>query len=186
MKVSLERLRVSVSTGRYWNEKLTTKQSRETWPSHWRWACRVRFAAGKTWLPGHKRSQITAKQYIKKCFWQHLRWKIGNALTESWFIWSALPRFTVRSGFHEVDVIGLAMLGFLDGRPPRSSFQSKWNLPLREVWTGFQAKNLVETLALPIHTVPVTLLNTTHCKIVHPVTNKWPHKWKMSQTVMLF
>ena len=39
------------------------------------------------------------------CFWKHLRQKIGNAITECWFIWSALPSRTVWSEICELDVL---------------------------------------------------------------------------------
>ena len=44
----------------------------------------VRLEAGETWLPGHKQSQITAKQYTKMCFWKHLR-------QTTWFTLAAEP-----------------------------------------------------------------------------------------------
>lgn len=37
----------------------------------------VRSQAGKEWCPGHKHSQIIAKQYLGR-----LRWETGNAATE--------------------------------------------------------------------------------------------------------
>ena len=39
-----------------------------------------------TWLPGHKLSHFTAKQYTTICFWKHLRREIGITVTEYWFI----------------------------------------------------------------------------------------------------
>ena len=39
-----------------------------------------------TWLPGHKLSHFTAKQYTTRCFWKHLRREIGITVTEYWFI----------------------------------------------------------------------------------------------------
>lgn len=37
-------------------------------------------------LAGNKQSQITDKQCTKTCFWRHLRWEIGDIVTEYWFI----------------------------------------------------------------------------------------------------
>ena len=35
-----------------------------------------------TWLPGHKLSHFTAKQYTTRCLWKHLRREIGITVTE--------------------------------------------------------------------------------------------------------
>ncbi len=39
-----------------------------------------------TWWTGHKLSHVLGKQYTKICFWKHLKREIGNAVTESCFI----------------------------------------------------------------------------------------------------
>ena len=45
-----------------------------------------------TWLPGHKLSHFTAKQYTTRCFWKHLRWEIGITVTEYGFDQRCLVR----------------------------------------------------------------------------------------------
>ena len=39
-----------------------------------------------SWKPGQKHSSFAAKKHTKICFWEHFSREIGNAETESWFI----------------------------------------------------------------------------------------------------
>lgn len=48
---------------------------------NWAFACPL-----SSWKPGQKHSSIAAKKHTKICFWEHFSQEIGNAGTESWFI----------------------------------------------------------------------------------------------------
>ena len=70
------------------------RAEKRTWPTHCCWVtmsdtcmlgqCLVRFEAGKTWLPGHKQSQITVTH-----FWKYVKQKQFYSL--SWYYWAGAP-----------------------------------------------------------------------------------------------
>ena len=73
-------------TGDFGQSQVISERERSYWLCSAGGRCLVFPQLISTWLPGHKLSHFTAKQYTTRCFWKHLRREIGITVTEYWFI----------------------------------------------------------------------------------------------------